>query len=104
MTTEPAETTAAHEAQAQARAHAQAEQLARAAAGKEAYQYWGYLIKEDKCGTERLNRLLRGLGGVIVSARADMPIASSRCGMDCFTLFFALLVPALAPGFARNRY
>ena len=93
MTTEPAETPAALEARAREQ-HAQAEKLAKAAAGKEAYQYWGYLIKEDKCGTDRLDRLLRGLGVVIVSARADMPTASPRCGIACFTLFHT--VPRLA--------
>lgn len=81
MTTEPAETAAANHAQAQAQAHAEAEHLAKAAASKEAYQYWGYLIKEDKCGTERLDSLLRSLGGVIVSARKS----------------FIYLVPAAQP-------
>ena len=41
------------------------------AAQKEAYQYWGYLIKEDKCGTETLDRLLRGLADVVVSTSLD---------------------------------
>jgi hypothetical protein len=68
MTTEPVDVTAAEDAHAHAHAHAKAEHLAQAAAGKEAYQYWGYLIKEDKCGTDKLDRLLRGLGGVIVSS------------------------------------
>ncbi|KAF2263566.1 hypothetical protein CC78DRAFT_518195 [Lojkania enalia] len=35
------------------------------AAHKEACQYWGYLIQEDKCGTETLDRLLRGIAEVI---------------------------------------
>ncbi|KAF2737670.1 hypothetical protein EJ04DRAFT_430439 [Polyplosphaeria fusca] len=35
------------------------------AAQKEAYQYWGYMIKDDKCGTEKLDRLLRGIADVI---------------------------------------
>lgn len=38
------------------------------AAYREAYQYWEYLIRPDKCGTEKLDRLLRGIAGVIVSA------------------------------------
>ena len=33
---------------------------------KEAYQYWGYLFKSDKCGTDLLNRLLVGIAGFIV--------------------------------------
>jgi hypothetical protein len=39
------------------------------AAQREAKDYWGYLIKPDKCGTELFNRLLRGIAGVIVSGR-----------------------------------
>lgn len=27
----------------------------------EAYQYWGYLFKQDKTGTDKLKSLLRGL-------------------------------------------
>jgi hypothetical protein len=34
---------------------------------REAYEYWGYLLKSDKCGTELLDRLLKGIAGVIVS-------------------------------------
>lgn len=36
---------------------------------KEAIQYWGYLLKDDKCGTELLNRLLTGLARHIVGIR-----------------------------------
>ncbi|KAF1952859.1 hypothetical protein CC80DRAFT_362090, partial [Byssothecium circinans] len=32
---------------------------------KEAYDFWGYLIKPDKCGTELFNRLLEGIAEVI---------------------------------------
>lgn len=35
---------------------------------KEALQYWGYLLQEDKCGTEKLNRLLAGIAQYIVRA------------------------------------
>ncbi|KAJ4299999.1 hypothetical protein N0V90_005247 [Kalmusia sp. IMI 367209] len=35
------------------------------AAQKEAYDYWGYLIKQDKCGTELFDRLLKGIAEVI---------------------------------------
>lgn len=34
---------------------------------REAYQYWGYLFKADKTGTDRLKSLLRGLKELIVS-------------------------------------
>lgn len=36
------------------------------AQAKEAFQYWGYLFKPDKCGTELLNRLLAGIADFIV--------------------------------------
>ncbi|KAI9692516.1 MAG: hypothetical protein M1822_006747 [Bathelium mastoideum] len=32
---------------------------------REAQQYWDYLVKEDKCGTDLLNRLLRGIANHI---------------------------------------
>jgi hypothetical protein len=38
---------------------------------REAFGYWGYLLQEDKCGTPRLNHLLRGIAEVIVS-RSDL--------------------------------
>lgn len=34
---------------------------------REAYEYWGYLLKSDKCGTPLLDRLLKGIAEVIVS-------------------------------------
>lgn len=34
---------------------------------REATEYWGYLIKPDKCGTELFDRLLKGIAEVIVS-------------------------------------
>ena len=34
---------------------------------REAYEYWDYLLKPDKCGTELLDRLLKGIAEVIVS-------------------------------------
>lgn len=37
------------------------------AAQREAYDYWGYLLKPDKCGTPKLDRLLKGIADVIVS-------------------------------------
>ncbi|KAI4689829.1 uncharacterized protein J4E84_004009 [Alternaria hordeiaustralica] len=35
------------------------------AAHREAYDFWGYLFKEDKCGTPLLDRLLKGIAYVI---------------------------------------
>lgn len=37
------------------------------AAHREAYDYWGYLFQDDKCGTRKLDGLLRGIAEVIVS-------------------------------------
>lgn len=34
---------------------------------KEAYQYWGYLFKQDRTGTDMLKNLLRGIHKTIVS-------------------------------------
>lgn len=34
----------------------------------EAYEYWGYLFKPDKTGTDKLKSLLRGLKDVMVCA------------------------------------
>ncbi|KAL1611779.1 hypothetical protein SLS59_000498 [Nothophoma quercina] len=31
----------------------------------EAYDYWGYLLKSDKCGTPALDRLLKGIAEII---------------------------------------
>jgi len=36
---------------------------------EEAFQYWGYLFKKNKAGTEKLNRLLQGIGRYIVRSR-----------------------------------
>ncbi|KAJ4985127.1 hypothetical protein SVAN01_09354 [Stagonosporopsis vannaccii] len=35
------------------------------AAQREAYDYWGYLLKPDKCGTPKLDRLLKGIAEII---------------------------------------
>lgn len=35
---------------------------------REAYDYWGYLFKQDKCGMPLLDRLLKGIADVIVSS------------------------------------
>lgn len=49
-------------------ADAQAQAAANAdAAHREALEYWGYLIKQDKCGTPLFDRLLKGIAEVIVS-------------------------------------
>jgi hypothetical protein len=34
---------------------------------REAYEFWGYLLQTDKCGTPLLDRLLKGIAQVIVS-------------------------------------
>jgi|TARA_R110002003_G_scaffold351_24_gene19085 hypothetical protein len=34
---------------------------------REACEYWGYLLKPDKCGTPLLDRLLKGIADMIVS-------------------------------------
>jgi hypothetical protein len=34
---------------------------------KEAFQYWGYLFKQDRTGTDMLKNLLRGIHQTIVS-------------------------------------
>jgi hypothetical protein len=39
---------------------------AQDAAHREAVQYWGYLIKDDKCGTAIFDRLLKGIARFIV--------------------------------------
>ena len=44
------------------------------AAQKEAADYWGYLIQEDKSGTELFNRLLKGIAEVIVSRNATVEL------------------------------
>ncbi|PVH98854.1 hypothetical protein DM02DRAFT_629936 [Periconia macrospinosa] len=41
------------------------EQANDEAAHREAYEYWGYLIREDKCGTDIFNRLLEGIAEVV---------------------------------------
>jgi len=48
------------------------------AAHREAYNYWGYLFKEDKCGMPLLDRLLKGIAEVIVSL--EQPVrALQKC-------------------------
>jgi len=45
------------------------------AADKEAQEYWGYLFKPDKTGTDKLKNLLRGLYSLVVCcfARNGVP-------------------------------
>jgi hypothetical protein len=40
------------------------------ASNKEALEYWGYLLKPDKCGVELFNRLLTGIANFIVGPPA----------------------------------
>lgn len=42
------------------------------AAEREAYEYWGYLFKPDKTGTDKLKSLLRGLKEVMVSCPSKL--------------------------------
>jgi len=37
---------------------------------REAMQYWGYLVKPNKCGSVKLDRLLAGIATYIVSSKA----------------------------------
>jgi hypothetical protein len=60
MATEPTEKQEHQEERAPDIAHLDA-------AHREAYQYWGYLFKSDKCGTPLLDRLLKGIAAAIVS-------------------------------------
>lgn len=39
---------------------------------REAYEYWGYLFKPDKTGTDKLKSLLRGLKDLIVRTCAEL--------------------------------
>lgn len=43
-----------------------ADQHERAVQDREAFEYWGYLFKVDKTGTDKLKSLLRGLKNVMV--------------------------------------
>lgn len=48
------------------------------AATKEAQQFWGYLFRPDKCGTDLLNRLLEGIAIYVVRAlRSLLPAAQT---------------------------
>lgn len=70
MATEPQQNQEQQEQHEQRREHA-----ANAdATHREAYEYWGYLLKSDKCGTPLLDRLLKGIAEVIVSCGATKAI------------------------------
>jgi len=43
-------------------------------AGKEAFQFWGYLFKQDNCGVDLLDRLLAGIANYIVCALRRQPV------------------------------
>lgn len=49
-------------------AAAEVEQHEADVEAREAFEYWGFLFKGDKTGTERFKGLLRGLKDVMVSA------------------------------------
>ena len=38
---------------------------------REAYEYWGFMFKADKTGTDKLKALLRGLKDVMVYTQRD---------------------------------
>lgn len=44
----------------------QVEQHEQEIEDKEAFEYWGFMFKADKTGTDRLKALLRGLKDVMV--------------------------------------
>lgn len=76
MTTEKQDTTEQHEERAANQAQADA-------AHREAYDYWGYLFKKDKCGTPLLDRLLKGIAEVIVSReRLRVGVLLGSAGAD----------------------
>ncbi|KAH7406613.1 hypothetical protein DE146DRAFT_777959 [Phaeosphaeria sp. MPI-PUGE-AT-0046c] len=58
MATEPQQNQEQHEQRQEHAANADATH-------REAYEYWGYLLKSDKCGTPLLDRLLKGIAQVI---------------------------------------
>jgi hypothetical protein len=64
MASEPKENSEQHEERHADMANADATQ-------REAYEYWGYLLKSDKCGTPMLDRLLKGIAQVIVSGSSS---------------------------------
>lgn len=72
MAAEPRESQEQREERAAMKAHADATE-------REACQFWGYLLRDDKTGTEKLDRLLRGIAEVIVSPR------QSNCIMRCWS-------------------
>lgn len=52
---------------------------------KEAYEYWGFMFKNDKTGTERLKALLRGLKDVMVRTkycRHAQGVSADVCGIE----------------------
>jgi hypothetical protein len=45
---------------------------------REAFEYWGYLLQPDKCGTPLLDRLLKGIAQIIVSCDAQQAHGISK--------------------------
>jgi len=70
VTQEQTQAQAQAQVQAQVQAHVQSPVQSPPppdnAETREAMEYWGYLFKPDKCGTEKLNRLLFGIAQCIV--------------------------------------
>ena len=50
---------------------------------REAFEYWGFMFKSDKTGTDRLKALLRGLKDVMVGETALSRRLSSRMDKVC---------------------
>lgn len=63
------------------------------AAHREAYDYWGYLFKADKCGTPLLDRLLKGIAMVIVSLTLSLYNLSSSLSSLLLLLLLLLFLP-----------
>lgn len=61
----------------EAKASSSSSSPAADAAQREATDYYGYLIKKDKSGTDTFNRLLKGIAKVIVSL-VRLPPASDQ--------------------------
>jgi hypothetical protein len=54
---------------------------------REAYEYWGYLLKSDKCGTPLLDRLLKGIAELIVSCKEHRAhVEVEDCSADHSTI------------------
>lgn len=56
---------------------------------REALEYWGYLVKPDKCGSDKLNQLLQGIAQYIVcftTVTNDHKHSSTPYSYDMYSL------------------